>query len=103
MIGTITIEEVLDMISGDSPEEGRVSEELSAKRQHDEYPEILDSVRRHGVQSPVLIRYDTLCNGHHRVAACIDLGIESIPFTDDPEIGWANEFEWPEEKEACRD
>jgi hypothetical protein len=33
------------------------------------------------------------------VTAAFELGIEEIPFTDDPLIGWGNEFEWPEAKE----
>jgi hypothetical protein len=83
--------------------DGQVMEFTDAVRAKDTYAETLESVKRYGVQSPILIRFEVLCNGHHRVVACLDLGIEEIPFTDDPEIGWANEFEWPEEKEACRD
>jgi hypothetical protein len=102
VIGTISITEVLEMRSADSSSENPlpVAALLDHKRGNDTYLETLESVRRYGVQHPILIRYEELCNGHHRIAACVDLGIEQIDFTDDPEIGWAHEFEWPEESEA---
>jgi hypothetical protein len=100
MNGMIRISDVLILTSVDSHNGLEVSTTLWWKRETDEYAEVLESVRRYGVQNPILIREEKLCNGHHRVAACVDLGIVEIPFTDDPTIGWANEFEWPEEKEA---
>lgn len=69
-------------------------------RESDTYPEVLDSISRHGILVPILIRDEEVCNGTHRVTAAFELGLEEIPFTDDPLIGWGNEFEWPEAKEA---
>lgn len=108
MIGTIKVADVLLLRCREYKDlpDATVADVLARKRafDEDEYADLVDSVRRHGIESPILIREEELCNGHHRVAACVDLGIEEIPFTDDPEIGWANEFEWPEEKEvACSD
>ena len=72
-------------------------------RESETYAEVMDSIDRHGVLVPILIRDEEVCNGTHRVTAAFELGLEEIPFTDDPLIGWGNEYEWPEEKEACRD
>jgi hypothetical protein len=68
-------------------------------RESDSYAEVLESISRHGILVPILIRDEEVCNGTHRVTAAFELGIEEIPFTDDPMIGWGNEFEWPEAKE----
>lgn len=69
-------------------------------RKSDSYAEVLDSIDRHGILVPILIREEEVCNGTHRVTAAFELGIEEIPFTDDPLIGWGHEFEWPEAKEV---
>ena len=99
MIGTIRTIDALWLRSMDFG--GYVDYHGDKIRAKDTYPEVLESIRLHGVQSPILVREETLCNGHHRVMACLELGITEIPFTDDPEIGWANEFDWPEERESA--
>ena len=73
-----------------------VRETLSKKRRDGEYPDLLDSIRLHGISRPILIKNGIVCNGHHRIAAAQDLGISEIPYTDDPEIGW--EDDWPDGK-----
>lgn len=86
-VGDIKVSEVLELGSGDSLKL-TVADRLQSKRQDNRYPKVIESVRLNGVQRPVLIRRGELMNGHHRVAACVDLGIETIPFTDDFNIGW---------------
>lgn len=100
MIGTIKVADVLPMLSANGRHGETVEQMLNQARSNEGYAELRESIRRYGVDSPILIRYEELCNGEHRIAACIELGIKEIPFTDDPAIGWANEFSWPEEKEV---
>ena len=100
MIGTIRVSDVMAMAYETSTGKPQVSETLADARTHPQYPDVLESVRRYGVTAPILIRYEELCNGRHRIAACVELGIEWVDFTDDPAIGWAFESECPEEKEA---
>lgn len=40
---------------------------------------LLDSISRYGVLSPVMVVGDVICDGHRRVAACLKLGINEIP------------------------
>jgi hypothetical protein len=103
MNGMIRTQDAMRLVSANGRNGESVWSLFSLTRSADTYAETLDSIKRYGVQVPILIREEEVCNGTHRVTAAFELGIAEIPFTDDPEIGWANEFEWPEEKEACRD
>jgi len=53
------------------------------KRKDDSYHELVESMSKHGVLSPIGIAEDEdgwmLANGHHRLAAMIDLGYKEIP------------------------
>lgn len=89
MTGTISLSEVLTMQSPDSIARGvdSVGDVLDDKRQDDSYAYHLREVRESGADSlpPIVINFGCVCDGHHRIAACVDLGITEIPFTDDIE------------------
>ena len=89
MTGTISLSEVLTMQSPDAIARGvdTVGDVLDEKRQDDSYAYHLREVREHGIDSlpPIVISFGCVCDGHHRIAACVDLGITEIPFTDDVE------------------
>ncbi|WP_194293902.1 ParB N-terminal domain-containing protein [Streptomyces sp. RB17] len=87
MAGVMQVSEALELYSGDLLGLA-VADTLDGKRQDDSYPDLLESIRLHGVQRPILVRRGELMDGHHRVAACLDLGITQVPFTDDFAIGW---------------
>jgi hypothetical protein len=119
MVGTIALSEVLEFLSMDAGcyrrcEEcgtvirrrthcGRaatgvvytVREVLDLKRSDPEYRDLLDSIRHHGIGTPVLIYGETVHNGGHRIAAAFDLGLAEIPWTNDSSIGW--EEDWPDD------
>ena len=60
---------------------------------------LVQSIEQHGFVIPVLIASadfvgrKLLVNGHHRIAACEDLGIDAVPVTYDQVGGW--EESWP--------
>jgi hypothetical protein len=99
MVGSIALTDILEFPSWEARANGlqKVRDLLDFKRQDDWYPELLDSIRRGGIKIPVLIREDReFSHGLHRVAAAQDLGMTEVPVTDDPEIGW--EDDWPDEQ-----
>jgi hypothetical protein len=89
MTGTITISEVLSMQSPDAIARGvdTVADVLDDKRRDDSYNYLLRQVRLNGLSSlpPIVITFGCVCDGHHRIAVCVDLGITEIEFTDDLE------------------
>jgi ParB-like chromosome segregation protein Spo0J len=99
MIGTIKTIDAMRLVSANGRHNEPVWALVTLTRDSETYAEIVDSIDRHGILVPILIRDEEVCNGTHRVTAAFELGIEEIPFTDDPLIGWGNEFEWPEAKE----
>ena len=91
MLGIIATADVLDMWTPD--DDGTedcytVRDVLDSKRQDPEYAELLESIRRNGIELPVMVRTrggePWLVDGHHRVAAAIDLGIETLVWSDLP-------------------
>jgi hypothetical protein len=72
-----------------------VRDVLEIKRSDSHYEDLMDSIRHHGIGIPVLIYGREVHNGHHRIAAAFDLGLEEIPWTDDSSIGW--ESDWPDD------
>lgn len=64
-----------------------VGDVLDDKRQDDSYTYLLREVRKNGVDSlpPIVITFGCVCDGHHRIAVLVDLGITEIEFTDDIE------------------
>lgn len=98
MFGTVLLSDVLEMPSfelGDDKEQ-KVRELLDLKRSDDFYPDLVESVFDNGICNPVLIINGVFINGHHRVAAAMDLGLEEIPFTSEDDKGWTEN--WPEDK-----
>ena len=69
--------------------------ELDYKRDNDGYHNLVESIRTIGFLWPVLVtRSEGYSNGHHRLAACIDLGYSYIPTTtDNSECGWNGDEE----------
>jgi ParB-like chromosome segregation protein Spo0J len=72
-----------------------VRDVLEIKRNDPDYADLMDSVRHHGIGFPILIYGRSVHNGHHRIAAALDLGIEEIPWCNDSSIGW--EEDWPDD------
>ncbi|QUE26089.1 ParB-like nuclease domain protein [Microbacterium phage SanaSana] len=77
------IAQVMERRSTDSGLYMSWDEMLDSKREDWHYPEVLASIRFHGFIRPLnadLGRgYLALSDGHHRVAAAIDLGMECVP------------------------
>jgi hypothetical protein len=87
MTGTITLDEVLTMQSPDALARGvdTVADVLDEKRHDDSYARLLVEIRENGLTEPIVINFGCVCDGHHRIAVCVDLGITEILFTDDIE------------------
>lgn len=90
MIGLIPTAEALTLMSPDTePDEGTdVADVLDRKRQSPHYPRLLEEIRRDGITIPVVIdhsgRYPELTEGHHRIAAAVDLGLSVVPWSSVP-------------------
>jgi hypothetical protein len=91
MLGTIAVAEVLDMWTPD--DDGTddcytVRDILDHKRDSEHYAGLLEEIRRDGMALPVMIRtlrgQPWLVDGHHRVAAALDLGITTLVWSDLP-------------------
>ncbi|MFH9236103.1 ParB N-terminal domain-containing protein [Streptomyces globisporus] len=68
-----------------------VQDSLIVKRADAGYPQLRENIRQHGIRTPALIEvtdsgYRRLLEGHHRVAAAVDLGIETVPVTTDERL-----------------
>lgn len=91
MLGIIPVADVLDMSTPDDDDTDdcyTVRDVLGHKRKSDHYAGLLDEIRRDGMALPIMIRTFNgrpwLVDGHHRVAAAIDLGITSLIWSDLP-------------------
>jgi len=92
-IGLIPVSEALDMRSGEAMVCGwgdtdTVRDGLTYKRASSHYQDLLTNIRHNGINTPVLIEisghgYKTLVEGHHRITAALDLGLDAVPFTTD--------------------
>ncbi|MDH6448200.1 hypothetical protein M2155_000608 [Streptomyces sp. SAI-119] len=91
MLGIIPIETVLDMWTPD--DDGTddcytVRDILDHKRDSEHYAGLLDEIRRDGMTLPIMVRTldgePWLVDGHHRVAAAIDLGMTHLVWSDLP-------------------
>lgn len=105
---TIPLSELLEMPSTDAEGYGgrKVKDILDRKRSDEFYPELVESIREHGIYAPVMVRNGVFHNGHHRVAAAQDLGLTDVPYTSDTALGWLDMWPngeppeswcWPEE------
>lgn len=92
---TISLSELLEMPSRDAEGYGgnKVRDLLNLKRSDEFYPELVESMRKHGMKSPVMIIDGVFRNGHHRVAAALDLGMTEIWYTSNEVLGESEE--WP--------
>jgi ParB-like chromosome segregation protein Spo0J len=91
MLGTIAVTEILDMLTVDddqTPDALYVRDVLDHKRTSAHYAELLEEIRQDGIALPVMIRtyrgQPWLVDGHHRIAAAIDLGISHVIWSDLP-------------------
>jgi ParB-like chromosome segregation protein Spo0J len=91
MLGIIPIVDVLDMLTPDDDETTdcyTVRDVLDHKRRSDHYAELLEEIRSNGMALPVMIRtfngQPWLVDGHHRVAAAVDLGMTHLIWSDLP-------------------
>ncbi|GAA3807772.1 ParB/RepB/Spo0J family partition protein [Streptomyces chiangmaiensis] len=91
MLGTITVTDVLAMWTPDDDGTGdcyTVADTLDYKRQNPDYADLVEEIRKDGITVPIFIRTldgrPWLADGHHRVAAAIDLGIDMLIWTDIP-------------------
>jgi ParB-like chromosome segregation protein Spo0J len=90
MIGVIDVVEVLVMLSPDTEAgEGMdVADVLPRKRQSPHYARLMEEIRREGITVPVVIDFSgafpELLEGHHRVAAAVDLGLPAVPWSSVP-------------------
>lgn len=91
MLGTITLAEVLDMLTPDddeTPDALYVRDVLDHKRKSEHYADLLDEIRTDGMALPIMIRTFNgepwLVDGHHRVAAAVDLGMTHLIWSDLP-------------------
>ncbi|MFE7233925.1 ParB/RepB/Spo0J family partition protein [Streptomyces sp. NPDC057596] len=90
MLGTIPLAEALALSTPDADDlDGcHTARDLTGiKRRSPHYQELLDSIHRHGITTPVVIRTSPdgryLADGHHRLTAAVDVGLTHIPWTDD--------------------
>lgn len=71
--------------------DGHVSDTFSWKRTDPQYPGLVRSMRTSGFDpnSPVWVTGfdpdDTVRNGHHRIAAAVELGLPAVYVTDVPQ------------------
>lgn len=91
MLGIIPVADVLDMLTpddDDTPDALYVRDVLDHKRTSEHYADLLDEIRADGIALPIMIRTFNgkpwLADGHHRVAAAIDLGITTLVWSDLP-------------------
>lgn len=91
MLGLIPVADVLDMLSvddDDTPDCLYVRDVLDHKRQSEHYADLLAEIRADGIDLPVLIRTfhgkPWLADGHHRVAAAVDLDMMHLVWSDLP-------------------
>ena len=93
MLGTIPVSEALALLSNEALMRGlgsTVEDASGTKRTSAHYQDLLASIRRHGVTTPIHIRTSRhgrfLVEGHHRVTAARDAGLGSVLWTDDPAL-----------------
>ncbi|SCD37636.1 ParB-like nuclease domain-containing protein [Streptomyces sp. Termitarium-T10T-6] len=96
MIEILPIAEALDLMSSEAflhswGDGSTVRDSLAVKRTEADYPQLREHIRRHGIRTPALIEvtdsgYRRLLEGHHRIAAAVDLGFETVPVTTDERL-----------------
>lgn len=92
MLGIIPIATVLDMLTPDDDDTPDgclyVRDALPFKRTSEHYAGLLEEIRADGIALPIMIRtfegQPWLVDGHHRVAAALDLGMTHLVWSDLP-------------------
>ena len=91
MLGIIATADVLNMLTvddEDNPDAFCVRDVLDHKRRSEHYASLLDEIRVDGMALPITIRtlngQPWLVDGHHRVAAALDLHIATLVWSDLP-------------------
>lgn len=90
MLGTISVADILDMLTPDDDDVDclHVRDILDHKRRSPHYAGLLDEIRKNGMELPIMVRtlrgVPWLVDGHHRVAAALDLGILTLIWSDLP-------------------
>lgn len=83
---------VCELCGGDMRVATIVGEIMGAKARDGQFAALVESIREHGFQTPILMP-GSVMNGHHRIAAAVALGITEIPYT-----GNGDEYYYAEEK-----
>ncbi|MGH3584871.1 MAG: ParB/Srx family N-terminal domain-containing protein [Pseudonocardia sp.] len=96
MISSIPVNEALDLMSGEAMvcawgDTNTVRDGLDVKRSSPHYQDLVADIRAHGFRAPVLIRTSAggnrvLAEGHHRVTAAFDLGLDTVPFVTNADL-----------------
>jgi hypothetical protein len=91
VLGIIPTATLLDMLTPDDDDTFDalyVRDVLDHKRRSEHYAALLEEIRRNGMALPIMIRtyrgQPWLVDGHHRVAAALDLGITHLIWSDLP-------------------
>ena len=84
MIGLMSVSEILRLDSCDAFDLDcdSLAEVLDVKRRDDGYRRLLEDVRARGITVPVVIVDGEVREGHHRIAAAIDAGLQVVPWSD---------------------
>lgn len=89
---TITVTDALDIASNEAllrglGDTGTVQDAIDTKRTSPHFQDLVDSIRRDGITTPILIRVRDgnryLVEGHHRITAAAELGLTAVPYTTD--------------------
>lgn len=75
--------------------DGITLENLASKREDDWYPRLVADIVANGIQWPITMYHDytKFGNGHHRLAALVELGYTHIPVQDNPDMEYAYDSE----------
>lgn len=94
VMSVIPLYEVLDRKSGDNFP-GTVIGILDKKTKDPWYPALVEAIREEGFWNPIHIDSDGwVVDGHHRIAAAMELGMEFIPVVSK---------EWPDHHHRFRE
>jgi hypothetical protein len=79
----------IDFIDGITPEN------LESKREDSWYPRLRDHIFLNGIEWPVTMykNFTVFGNGHHRLAAFVELGYTHFPVQDDLDMEYAYDSE----------
>lgn len=69
---------LMGMPSADAPGK-TVADIASAKRLARSHAEHVERVREHGVTNPIVVRRGQVVDGHHRIVAAHDAGVQRVP------------------------